>query len=184
MENKYNIKLLPEETILWEGNPEAFQTLDVTNKPAFVKKSLITIPIVGAILALYILKALTVQIIPIAFLLALGGYICCSPILNARKLRNIRYIITNKRILLVTKDRTTSAAYGDIPVANLRSDVDGHTSLLCGESAVNLAPDQWRSYTAIGVRANQSGVCDSLVLYAIPDPEKVREILKPYLTVN
>ena len=170
------------EKILWDSHPEAFETLDKTHRQPFTRKLLITLVSTAVLLALYIFLVGGHDPLIIAATLFISAYICASTHMNAWQLKKARYLITDRRIIVMNND-FTSAFYNEIPMAFLRKDNDGHTSLVCGEYAAKLPPHQWRGYSAVGARHDEK-VCDSLILYAIPDPAKVKEILAPHLTVN
>ncbi|MBE6969001.1 MAG: hypothetical protein E7442_02610 [Ruminococcaceae bacterium] len=172
------------EKILWDSHPEAFKTLDRTHKQAFTKKLLITLITTTVLLGLYIFGLGHTEPLIVGVTVIIALYICASTHMTAWQLKKARYLLTDRRIIVMNND-FTFAHYHEIPMAFFRKDSDGHTSLVCGEYAIKLAPHKWRGYSAAGVRFDSdSKLCDSLILYAIPDPEKVRNILKPYLTVN
>ena len=173
-----------DEKILWEGKAEPFVTLDRTHKQAYLKKAVITLAVSLTLAVLYFMVVAEINpVIPAAILLV-AGYICLKPILDARKLRRARYLITTERLVLIT-DEVVNAVYSDIPVATVRKDADGHSSLLCGRRAIAIPPEQRRNYAVTGAIFDMdTKICDSLIFYAISDAEKVKEILRPYLTVN
>lgn len=171
-----------DEKILWDGGPEAFATLDRTHRQPFMKKLLITLITTAVLLGLYIFGLGHAEPLIIAVVVVIALYICASTHMNAMQLKKARYLITDRRIIVMNND-FTSAHYADIPMAFFRKDADGHTSLICGEYAAQLKPHKWRGFSAVGARYDDK-VCDSLILYALPDPAKVKEILSPYLTVN
>ena len=182
MDEMLGAYLEANEKILWDSHPEAFVTLDKTHKQPFIKKLLITLIITAILLILYIGVLGHAEPLIIAVTLVIAGYICISTHMNAWQLKKARYLITDRRIIVMNND-FTSAHYADIPMAFFRKDADGHTSLVCGDYAAQLKPHKWRGYSAVGARYDDK-VCDSLILYAIPDPARVKEVLKPYLTVN
>jgi len=184
MDEMLSAYLEQNEKILWDSHPEAFETLDKTHRQPFTKKLLITVITTAILLALYILVIGGHEPLIIAVVVIIAAYICVSTHMNAWQLKKARYLVTDRRIIVMNND-ITFAHYNEIPMAFFRKDADGHTSLVCGEYAAELVPHKWRSYCAAGVRfIPNTKVCDNLILYAIPDPAKVKEILKPYLTVN
>ena len=184
MDELLNTYLEKGEKILWDGHPEPFTTLDRTHKQPFTRKLVITLITTAILLALYILFVDDMKPLIVVVVLIIAAYICVSTHMNAWQLKKARYLITDRRIIVMNND-FTSAHFDEIPMAFFRKDADGHTSLVCGEYAIKLAPHKWRGYSAAGARIeSDSRLCDSLILYAIPEPAKVKEILKPYLTVN
>ena len=184
MDEMLSAYLEKDEHVLWDGHPEAFETLDKTHRQPFNQKLLITLLTASILLVLYIFVIGGREPLIIAVTAIIAAYICVSTHMNAWHMKKVRYLITDRRIIVMSND-ITSAYYNEIPLAFFRKDADGHTSLVCGESAAELAPCKWRSHSAAGVRfIPNTGICDNLILYAIPDLDRVKEVLKPYLTVN
>lgn len=185
MDENLKVILEKDEKVLWQGKPGAFKVLDITHKAAFIKKAVITACVAAAFIVFYFLANKgdfkpVVVLVPIVC----GAYIVLNDLLEARKVRKASYFVTDKR-LIVLKGDTSSAVYADIPCAALRKDSDGHSTLLCGERAMKAAPNKWRGLSGAGVINNlDTKLCDSLVMYNVEDPETLREVLKPYLTLN
>ncbi len=177
------------EKILWKGQPESFETLDKTHRSGYIRKCVITAVITAAILIAYIAAATSngagIKWGVIVIILVCAAYACLSPILTANQLRKqIMYVITDKRMMII-RGSVTSCAYDKIGIAAMRKDSDGHSCLICGADGIKLKPTKWRGDTVTGARSDvQTGECSSLVMYAVPEADKVREILKPYLTLN
>lgn len=177
------------EQLLWRSRPEPFETLDKTHKKSVIVKSIITAVVTVAIITAYIIAAVRssadMKVGLIVIILVIGGYMIASPFLHARKLRKkAEYAITTRQLVLITDD-AKGTPYDKIGVAAIRTDDDGHSSLLCGEDAIKAPAVRWRGYSMSGAHTNvDTGRCDALVFYAIPEAERVREILKPYLTLN
>lgn len=177
------------EKILWSGRPESFETLDKTHKSSFIKRCVIIAVTTAVLCALYFFAiertGAELKAGLIALILALAVYAALSPILHASQLRKkIQYAATDKR-LFVIKDEPKDIPYSQVSIASMKTDEDGHSTLLCGPSAVKSSPVKWRGDAATGIRTdNDSGLCDSLVMYAVTEPDKLREALKPYLTLN
>ncbi len=173
-----------EEKILWEGKAEPFTTLDRTHKNAYLKKLCITLAVTLALLLLYFTTVSEVEPFIVAVMLFLAAYICIKPLTEARQLRSARYLVTDERLVLIT-DEVVNVVYTDIPMAAIRTDADGHSSLLCGQRAIAAAPQQRRSFAATGAVIDMdSQLCDSLIFYAVADIAGMKEALRPYLTVN
>ena len=189
MEEKLKDFLQEGEQLLWSGRPEAFETLDKTHKNSYIKSSIITVAVTLGLIVAYILSLRTsgaemkVGLLVIMALLAV--YLLASTFLHAKQLRkSLEYAVTNKRLVLYN-DEPKGISYDLIPIAALRTDEDGHSSLLCGAHSVNEPMRKWRSSALAGIRTNMdSGVCEDLVMYAVPDPERLRQVLAPYLTLN
>ncbi len=113
-----------------------------------------------------------------------GIFIVLRTFMDASKIRkSITYAITNKRLFIGT-DRAKSVEYSSISEAKFCTDEDGHNSLLCGERAVKAKPKAWRTAVLAGVCIDdETGLCDNFAMYAIPDAERVKDLLKQYLPI-
>lgn len=189
MEEKLNEALEKDEKLLWSGRPEPFETLDKTHKSPFIKSTVITLVVSLGLIAAYLSFTLRggaeTKVGLVVIIALLAAYMVASTFLHSRQLRTrMGYAITDRRLILI-KDEAKGVPYSQIPIAAMKTDADGHSTLLCGEYAIKSAPRKWRGSALLGGRMNsETGLCDELVMYAIPEPERVREILKPYLTLN
>lgn len=178
-----------DEKLLWSGRPESFETLDKTHKSNFIKRCVITAAVTAVLLALYFIAigrtGAEVKAGLVVIVLLMAAYSVVSPLLHASQLRKkVQYAVTDKRLVII-KDEPKAMPYSQIGIAAIKTDADGHSSLLCGPSAVKSADIRWRGDTAAGIRTDtDSGLCDALVMYAVPEPEKLRAVLRPYLTLN
>ena len=178
-----------DEKVIWTGRPESFETIDKTHKTSFIRRTITTVVVTAVLFALYFFAigrtGAEVKMGLIVIILLLSGYIVISPLLHASQLRRkTRYAVTDKRLVIINGE-PKAMPYSNITIAALKSDNDGHSTLLCGPEAVKESPTKWRSDAALGIRTNNdSGLCDSLVMYAVPDPEALREALRPYLTLG
>lgn len=188
METKLRNLLAEDETLLWSGTPEPFETLDKTNKKSIFIGLAIKIAIIATCLILYIHAALNaVGIKPgvIIFILALGGYAICNPFITAKRLREKTiYGLTDKRVL------RAGTAEGGVPYERMKSvvlrmDEDGHTSLLCGPNTKNLKPRQWRSEAdAAFINGPDDPEALRVIMYAIPNDKELKTLLKKYLQID
>ena len=113
---------------------------------------------------------------------ACGVFLIVRGLLDASKIRKrMQYAITDKRLIILT-DSDKSVEYSAISAAKLDRDEDGHTSLLCGEDAIKAKPWKRRAATLSGaITDDNTGMCERFVMYALPDADKVKETLKPFL---
>lgn len=186
MEELLKESLREEETLLWSGRPEAFETLDKTHKVPFIRKGIIAALVTIAICAAYVIFA-QIKNVPLkpavlVIVAACGIFVILRGLIDASKLRKrVLYAITDKRLIIQT-DSEKSVEYSAISAAKLDRDEDGHVSLLCGEDAIKAKPWKRRVMALAGTVTNDTtGMCESFAFYAIPDADKVKEILKPYL---
>lgn len=188
MEELLKESLSEEETLLWSGRPEPFETLDKTHKKPFIRSAIITALITLAICAAYVILIIieNTQLKPgvLVVVAACGVFLILRSLLDASKIRKqVQYAITDKR-LIVLADSAKSVEYSAVSAAKLDKDGDGHVSLLCGEDAIKAKPWKRRALVLTGAVTNDTtGVCESFVMYALPETDKVKEILKPYLSL-
>ena len=189
MEEKLRAFLAKDEKLLWCGRPEPFETLDKTYKSSIVLSLVIKGLITVSIFAAYIIGSIaagSTQIPILAALVMMSAFALVYPFLTAGHLRSKKiYGLTDRRILRIGENNTESVPYSRIKNAALRSDADGHTSLLCGERTVKLRPTHWRN-VADGPFSNdeKEPEAESVVLYALPMDDKLRAILEEKLPLS
>ena len=73
-------------------------------------------------------------------------------------------------------------SYDKIKTAEIKTDADGHTTLLCGPASVKTESDKWRTNATLGLRLDNDTLdCDGLTWYAIPNAKEAEALLKKYL---
>ena len=92
-----------------------------------------------------------------------------APSLHANTLRRkVEYVITNQRLITI-KDEAKGVEFDKIKTAEIKTDADGHTTLLCGPASVKTESDKWRTNATLGLRLDNDTLdCDGLTWYAIP----------------
>ena len=188
MEEQLREHLMEGERLLWSGSPESFETLDKTNKTSiivgFVIKALITL---GILLLLIISARENGGGKPgaFAFVLALAAFAFANPFLIARRLRKKTfYGLTDKRILRAGANEQ-AVPYDRIRNAVLRTDADGHTTLLCGSRAIKLKPHQWRGEADVSfINSAIEPEAERVILYALPMNDELKGILNQYLPLE
>lgn len=190
MEDKLNAELLEGEKLLWSGRPEKFETLDLTHKQPFIKKTAITALIAAALLAAYIVFAVSRGIaLSWALIVLIAVCAAAAPIgffSSASKLRKeVFYAVTDKRLLII-REEARSVKYENVKTAVLKTDADGHVSLVFGSKAQKAKPFSWRNAALFGRFHEDSGEdeCDLMAFYAVPDPEGLKRALSPYITIT
>lgn len=186
MEEQLREHLMEDEQLLWSGCPEPFDTLDRTNKSSIVTGLVIKVLVVAGILAIYIAGAQDnggIKFGVIAFILAFGAFALANPFLIARRLRKKTiYGLTDKRVIR-SGVYDEAVPYERIKSAVLRTDSDSHTSLLCGSRAINLKPRKWRGEAdASFIDSHDDPEAVRVIFYAIPMDDKVKAILKRYIS--
>ena len=118
----------------------------------------------------------------IIIILAVMAYALASPFLHANTLRRkVEYVITNQRLITI-KDEAKGVEFDKIKTAEIKTDADGHTTLLCGPASVKTESDKWRTDATLGLRLdNDSLDCNGLTWYAIPNAKEAEALLKKYL---
>ncbi len=188
MEEQLRPLLAKDEQLLWCGRPEAFETLDKTNRPGIVSGILVKTVIFAAMLYGYVRAALATESFNFfiaAAIAATSGLVIAYPFFVAGNLRKKRvYGLTDKRILRLGENNE-SVPYSRIKTAAIRTDADGHTSLLCGPGTVKLRPARWRG-KADGPFFNRPDKpeAEDIVLYALPMDKKLRSVLEEYLPIR
>lgn len=188
-ENQILSALDKDEKLLWSGRPGKFETLDAVHKPKLIKNAVISVLIAAAILVLYFILAKKNGVgIKSGLIVIVAAIAVISPLsvfTNAAKLRRgLAYAVTDKRILL-EQDGVKGIPFAQITEAKLITDGAGVSSLLCGRRAAACKPENLRSLAVTGAHMNEDNtLCDSLVFYAVEEPEKLRAVLKPYLNIN
>lgn len=188
MEEQFREHLMEGEQLLWTGRPESFETLDKTNKTSIIVGLVIKAIITLGILLLFIISAQEnggVKPGVIAFILAFAAFAFANPFLIARRLRKkTLYGLTDKRIMRAGAN-DQAVPYDRIRNAVLRTDADGHTSLLCGPRAVRLKPRQWRGEAdASFINTAGEPEAERVILYALPMDDKLKGLLNKYLPLK
>lgn len=185
MEEQLRDHLMEDEQLLWTGCPESFDTLDKTNKTSIIAGLVVKIVVILGILIMFLLSAQNGSNKHpgvFVFILAFAVFAVVNPFLIARRLRKKTiYGLTNKRIIR-SGSNDNAVPYERIKRAVLRTDDDGHTTLLCGERAVNLKPRQWRGEAdASFIDSHDSPEADRVILYALPMENTLRELLNQHI---
>ena len=189
MEQQLREHLMEGEQLLWSGRPEAFETLDKTNKSSIITGLVIKLLVTIGLLVVYVISARdnSVPIKPgvIIAILALAAVALANPFLIARRLRRKTvYGLTDKRVLR-SGVFDQAIPYERIRSAELRTDEDGHTSLLCGPRSAGLKPRKWRGEAEASFIDNRDEPeAARVIFYAIPVSEEVKGLLKQYLPIK
>ena len=187
MEEQLRGNLLEDEQLLWVGAPQSFETLDKTNKT-----SIIVGIIIKVLVTLFLIYCFTfaqdsgsINLHIIAVILVFAALALINPFLVARRLRKkTLYGLTNKRVLRAGTFNE-AVPYDRIKRAVLRTDADGHTSLLCGSRAVKLKPRQWRGEAdASFINSNDDTEAARVILFALPEDGGLVALLEKYLPLK
>lgn len=188
MEEELRALLAEDETLLWSGRPEPFDTMDKTNGRSIVFGLIIKAVITAGLLALCFHEAReasgNIMLSMIIFVVALAAFACIYPFRTARRLRDkTLYGLTDKRVLRAGAS-IAHVPYARIKRASLRTDEDGHTTLICGSETQNLRPSQWRNAADVAFINNaDESEAASVILYALPVDDELRALLHKYLPI-
>ena len=186
MEDKLSQLMESNEELLWTGRPEAFETMDKSNKrPIIIGEIIKAVAFAALIIAYLIAGKRSGGVMPglVVVLLVVAVYALASPFLTARALRNKAvYALTNRRLYRVGTTGEGYVDYDVIKVAAIRTDADGHQTLLCGPDALKTRPGRWRDRsTGSAALDMDTRECDRYVFYALPKDEKLMALLKEKL---
>ena len=188
MEQQLREHLMEDEQLLWIGRPEAFETFDRTNKTSIIVGLVIKVIVtIGLILIFTASSGEKGNIGPgiIAFVMLFAVFALVNPFLIARRLRKKTiYGLTNKRVMR-SGVYDEAVPYERIRSAVLRTDADGHTTLLCGPRAVNLKPRQWRGEAdASYINTLDTPEAARVIFYAMPMSDELKSLLEKYLPIK
>lgn len=188
MEEQLRALLAEDETLLWSGRPEAFETMDKTNKKSITTWLIIKVAVTVALLIMYINAALNgvgIKVGVIIFILAIAAFAIASPFLIARRLQMKTYYgLTEKRVLRAGAN-TESVPYERMKSVVLRTDEDGHTTLLCGPNTQNLKPHQWRGEAdAAFINGPDDPEAVRVILYNLPMNDELEALLRKHLPIK
>jgi len=178
------------EIVLWSGVPENFDIMDKTNKNGILTTIILAFTAAAVVSVIYANAVFSGMVpmqwafIPLAFVIA--ACISYNKFAVSKKVAgDLTYFITNQRIITTDgrSSKLSSVYYPEIHKAKFVTDSDGHTSLLCGDAAVKYPAPRIRFKAAARADVSENHICDSYVMYAIPDADKVKEIIRDYLPI-
>lgn len=187
MEEQLREHLMEGEQLLWVGRPEAFDTFDRTNRTSLVVGLIVKAAIVLGLIVGYVAAQDAGSMKPgiIIVVMAFAALAIINPFLVAGRLRKKTiYGLTDRRVLR-SGQYDEAVPYERIRSAALRTDADGHTSLLCGPRAVKLKPRQWRGEAdASFINSAEAPEAERVMFYAVPMSDELRTLLERYLPVK
>ena len=121
----------------------------------------------------------------IIVVLLFTGFAVINPFLIARRLRKkTLYALTDMRVMR-SGVYDEAVPYERIKNALLRTDADGHTTLLCGPRAVKLKPRQFRAEAdASFINTLDAPETARVILYALPMNTELMALLKKKLPIQ
>ena len=185
--SKLDKTLKDGETVIWEDKPEKYKILDRTNGPVFFKRCLINLLICAAVELSYYGFAYALEAEILEWLM-IGIFVvfAVSPILfliRSIKLKKCIYAATNYRLITVA-DKVIAIKYNRIYQYSFKTDVDGHTSLLCGKEGLSSEPGKWRELAFLGNPDDpEAGPCEKFAFYAISKPDELWKVLSERIRI-
>lgn len=189
MQEEIRAALEEGEELLWSGRPEEFVTKDRTYGRAIIRNVIIKAVISAAVITGYIALALSrgveVKTILVILLVLGAAALVYGDFRTANILRKkVCYAVTDRRLILLASE-LKGISYDRIKTARFAKDEDGHVTLLCGKDAVASSPVKWRGYASSTIRTDaETGECEFLAFYALPEAEKVKNLVKQYLPLE
>ena len=186
---KLGAKMEKGEKILWYGRPEPFAVMDKTHRNYLCRRFIFSALGILAVMVAYALAARHFEVplkpVIVILIVAAGAFACLREWIDAAAVRSkIWYGVTDRRLVWVD-DTVSTVRFEAVPKAAFRSDDDGHVSLLCGKAALRKKPERWRSAAAVKPGCDtESGICEQLVFYAIPEADKVKKLLERYIPLE
>ncbi len=187
MEEILKEELRPGEKILWRGKPEPFEILDLTHKKPLITKAILIIAIVALICVIYVAYAISAGI-GVKYILVVAAMLCAimgalNGFNEGRKMKKVNYVVTDQRIISIL-DLPKSLEYAKIKEVEFKTDEDGLTSVLFGETAIKAKPCQRRSLALLDPFLDEeTGYCSRFVLYAVDDAEGLKNIFSKYIAI-
>ena len=185
MEEIIKEELRPGEKILWRAKTDAFETLDVTHKKAFITKAALIIGIVAALYVVYVVfaQAKGIELKPV---LVVGALFCAflgafNGISEGKKMKKMQYIVTDQRIISVL-EVPKSLDFSHVREYEFMTDADGHTSVLFGKKAIKAKAHLRRTFALLDPYIDEeTGYCSRFALYAVPDVDNLKKIFDEYI---
>ena len=93
--------LQDNETVLWQGEPAAFPLIENGNKTRVLRTWLLTVVIIGGLLAAYVHEEQPEWSMNVAIgMVVIGAVIMISPVFERASVKRQKYYITNQRAIL------------------------------------------------------------------------------------
>ena len=175
-------QLAEGESIIWQGVPEPFETLDKTNKKRFWITLAVCIAAAAALVVLYLanIKGEPKPAV-LVIILVLCGFAPVRRFLYAAAVRKLRYLVTDRQLLIVSNE-VKRVSLSRVKVCALRSDADGHLSFLAGAHALKARPSHWRDLALTGQpNTEPDEPVDSFAFYAVADKAGLRAVIRRVL---
>ena len=125
--------LQDNETVLWQGEPAAFPLIENGNKTRVLRTWLLTVVIIGGLLAAYVTKNSQWSMNVAIGMVVIGAVIMISPVFERASVKRQKYYITNQRAILEFDAKTFySMDLSDIDDYKVVSDVANEDSVVLG----------------------------------------------------
>lgn len=184
MNEKINAQLQEGEKLLWTGEPE-FVPMGNTHKSFYIAKVVVVLAAMAAFMAYYLKIVSTGQVefntMIVVIMAALAAVLLALEWVDAGKMKKTVYGITDRRLISVVETAVHTVSYDMIKDYKFDTDKDGQVSLVIGKSAMAANARSHRTNAVFGTRMTDDGTaCERFVFYAIPEADKVKELMKKY----
>ena len=175
--------LQDNETVLWQGEPAAFPLIENGNKTRVLRTWLLTVVIIGGLLAAYVTKNSQWSMNVAIGMVVIGAVIMISPVFERASVKRQTYYITNQRAILEFDAKTFySMDLSDIEDYKVVSDVANEDSVVLGSKIFEEVNKQlrWRACHPMIDRQNTTNRtrAEALVFYGVKNAEAAEELLE------
>ena len=175
--------LQDNETVLWQGEPAAFPLIENGNKTRVLRTWLLTVVIIGGLLAAYVTKNSQWSMNVAIGMVVIGAVIMISPVFERASVKRQKYYITNQRAILEFDAKTFySMDLSDIDDYKVVSDVANEDSVVLGSKIFEEVNKQlrWRACHPMIDRQNTTNRtrAEALVFYGVKNAEAAVELLE------
>lgn len=166
--------LLEGETLLWEGRPVPFRTLDGIGRWQFVRKCLLHLSGLAVITAGFLAASSwwgrPASLAVPGFLLLFDAMIILASLDHYTRFgTKARYVVTSRRVLCYVDDAwQASLRYDQIDQMDILPQENGNCSLRLGRRAVRTPANRLRRFALDAITIRVDGRSPGLVFYNMP----------------
>lgn len=188
MDKKLDSILLEGEKALWSGASAPFPLLDKRQKNGakILLQWIATVVLAAGLLWAYLLNNQPASPVFVGGVLAIALLVILSPILERRNVMAQRYVITDRRVLLIQQfNSVVSLQLDHIDDFRLVEDESPYPCLVIGTSLYGDIGKQlrWRScHPKINLSSSETNNLEGLVFYNLKDARETAALLNRLLT--
>lgn len=166
------------EKVLWEGKPEPFELLEGVYKKSILTKWIILGAVYIAAVGGYMVKSISrgdafanIMMLVVVLTIFLVLFIM-APVSDRKALLNTKYVITDKRAIVINKDGAKSITL-DKQTRCKVAHLENHTDVICFGEACEVKDNNIRSIAVRGVSAGKSKDLTGLIIYSVSDAKEL-----------